>query len=106
MEILGCPIKLYINRRIYFPRLYIDLMGIQYETDKLIREDTGDCLVYKKYTERPLSADEAITKLRKGNTTLPITFIRRNELKPGESTLYLIQIDDSLKISVHNPIDL
>jgi len=106
MELLGCPVKLYINRRVYFPRLYTDLMGIKYEADKLIREDTGDCLVYRKYTERPLLPNEAVTKLRKGNTTLPITFIRRNDLKLGESTLHLIQIDDSLKISVHNPIDL
>jgi len=106
MEILGCPVKLYINRRVYFPRLYTDLMGIKYETDKLIREDTGDCLVYRKYTERPLSVNEVVTRLRKGNTTLPITFIRKNDLKPGESTLHLIRIDDTLKISVHNPITL
>ncbi len=76
------------------------------QTARVIREDTGDCLVYRKYTERPLLPNEAVTKLRKGNTTLPITFIRKNDLKPGESTLHLIRIDDTLKISVHNPITL
>lgn len=106
MEILGCPVKLYINKRAYFPRLYTDLMGIQFESDKLIREDIGDCLIYRKYTERPLLPNEAVTRLRIGNTNLPAAFIQRNKLKPGESMLYLIRIDDTLELSCHNPISL
>ncbi len=68
MEILGCPVKLYINRRIYFPRFYTDLMGIQYETDKLIHEDTGDCLIYRRFTGHPLLGKEELTRLRNHNS--------------------------------------
>lgn len=99
MNILGCPVKVGINSSIYFPVNYLHVYGIDMYYDLLIRQQFESCFIFRPFEKRLLKQNETIEKVRGGNVFLPKHWLTENKLKPGDSYMYLIGIDDGLLIS-------
>ena len=100
LTILGCPLKISAMKEIYFPRLYIQHFGISPDGPvTVIRENHDDYYIYRNDDGRELFENEIRVTVRKGFTSIPAEFLRRNELKPGEDSLYLLGVEDGLKVS-------
>jgi hypothetical protein len=101
LNILGCPLKISAMKEIYFPRLYILHFGISPdEPVTVIRENHADYYIYRNDYGRELLENEIRVTIRKGFASIPADFLRRNGLKPGVDSLYLLGVEDGLKVSV------
>ena len=101
LNILGCPLKISAMKEIYFPRLYIQHFGISPDGPvTVIRENHYDYYIYRNDDGRELLANEIRVTVRKGFTSIPAEFLRKNGLKPGVDSLYLLGVEDGLRVSV------
>ncbi|TQI66283.1 hypothetical protein [Clostridium sp. KNHs216] len=101
MNILGCPLKISATKQIYFPRLYIQHFGISPDKSvTVIRENHKDYFVYRIDVGHDLHENETRVVIRNGFTTIPTKFIRSNGLEPGKDNLFLLGIENGLKVSV------
>jgi len=104
VRILGCPLKISRYKYIYFPRLYLVRFGIDIQNAEAIRENNDDYLIFRPFSDRPLAANEEIALIRAGSTYIPSSFLNRNQLTPWIDELYLVGLDDGLKISVKKQV--
>ena len=105
LNILGCPLKISAMKQIYFPRLYIQHFGISPdEVVTVIRENHENHYIYRFDDGRDSLDNEIHVTIRKGFTSIPAEFLRRNGLKPGVDSLYLLGVEDGLKVSVKKDI--
>lgn len=101
LNILGCPLKISAMKQIYFPRLYIQHFGISPdEPVTVIRENHDDYYIYRSDDGRELLENETRVTIRRGFTSISAEFLKRNGLKAGEDSLYLLGIENGLKVSV------
>ena len=100
MNILGCPLKISAMKEIYFPRLYIQRFGISPDGPvTVIRESHANYYIYSNDSDRELLENEIRVTIRKGFAAIPADFLRRNGLKPGVDSLYLLGAEDGLRVS-------
>ena len=105
MNILGCPLKISAMKEIYFPRLYIQRFGISPDGPvTVIRENHDDYYVFRNDDGRELVENETRVTIRRGFTSISTEFLKRNGLKPGVDSLYLLGVEDGLKVSVKKDI--
>ncbi|MGX8700928.1 hypothetical protein [Caproiciproducens sp.] len=101
MNVLGCPLKISAMKEIYFPRLYIQHFGISPDRPvAVIRENHDDYYIFRNDDGRELLENEIRVTVRKGFASIPAEFLRRNGLTPGVDSLYLLGVEDGLKVSV------
>jgi hypothetical protein len=104
VKIIGCPLKISRYKYIYFPRLYLERFGIETKDAVAIRENHEDYFVYRPFSDRPLNPNEEIVLIRACSTYIPSSFLHRNGLTPWFDELYLVGIDDGLKVSVNKQV--
>ena len=100
MRIIGCPLKISRYKYIYFPRFYLECFGIDTQDAVVIRENHEDYFIYRQFSERPLTTNEEVVSIRACSTYIPSNFLHRNGLTPWLDELYLVGLDDGLKVSV------
>ena len=104
MRIIGCPLKISRYKRIYFPRLYLERFGINTQDAVVIRENHEDYFIYRPFSERSLDVNEEIAQIRACSTYIPSSFLHLNGLTPWLDELYLVGLDDGLKVSVKKQV--
>ncbi len=100
MNIIGCPLKISRNKKIYFPRLYLINYGIDTHDATVIRENHDDHYIYRPFKPRPLAENEELVGIRVCSTYIPSSFLNRNHLTPWDDELYLVGLEDGLLVRV------
>jgi hypothetical protein len=100
MRIIGCPLKIFCNNRVYIPTEYLHYYGISEKLDKILISEKERSLFYcsLSQSEEKYSKKETIS-LRGGLITLPAAWVRQNGLAPGD-TVFMLGMSDGLLVYV------
>ncbi|WP_457945420.1 hypothetical protein [Caproiciproducens sp. LBM24188] len=97
-KIIGYPTKLFIHNRIYIPKEYLHFYGISEINDVLVFKTSKQQLFYQ-----PAYLCEKGVQPRKfcsiigGLITLPISWVRENQLKNGD-ILFLLGMTEGILV--------
>lgn len=99
-KIVGFPLKLLANNRIYIPKEYLRYYGISEKKDSLLISQSMHSIFY-----RPMPTNEIeyprkkIVSIRIGLTAIPMDWVRKNNLNRGD-TLFLLGTTSDLPLYI------
>lgn len=102
-KIIGFPLKILCNSRIFIPFEYLRFYGISEKHDKLLLEISKCSLFYRPLCDNSKKCEQnKIRSIRAGLTMLPIAWVRKNNLKIGDF-VFLLGTDDGILIYYNKP---
>lgn len=99
-KIIGFPAKLFKNNHIYIPKEYLRFYGISERKDKLLLSKSDRQLFYQPILDDGIEHRKDTTpSIIGGLTILPVDWVRRNQLKTGD-TLFLLGTTEGLLVYI------
>lgn len=97
-KIIGFPAKLFINNRVYIPKEYLRLYGLSEKSDDLFLTTSNQQLFYRPaFLCRREAPCGNYCSIIGGLVTLPVSWVRKNRLKRGD-TLFLLGTTEGILI--------
>lgn len=98
-KVIGCPLKITAHNTVYIPSEYLRHYKINERYDKLIKEQYPRSIIYHRFQNRPLNANERIVPIQGGLTNVTAAWLRKNDLTPGD-LLFLIGTHDGFLLHI------